>query len=89
MELWAFFGVWLVSFLHAAARDRAACRDQIIAIGVLGALAVMLFWATPGLHSIAAWIAGMETVATMDLTILLGALVAFVVARRPTLSNAD
>jgi hypothetical protein len=82
VEIWSFFGVWLVAFVHAVLRGRAAWRDQCIGIAIGAALAVLLNWFTTGDRLIAAAAAGHWPVAAMDLLLLSGAVLAFVAARR-------
>ena len=86
LEVWAFYLVWLGSFVHAWARPRAAWREQCGAIATLAAAAVVLNWFTTGdplwrsLPQRPLW-----PVAGMDIALLLAAVAAglMVVKLRP------
>ncbi len=80
LEIWTFFGVWLAAFVHAALRGRAAWRDQCGMIAIGAALAVVLNWFTTGGHPFAG--GGVRPVVIMDLLLLAGAALAFLMARR-------
>ena len=81
LEVWAFYLVWLGSFVHAWSRPRAAWREQCIAIALLGLAAVVLNGVTSGDPL---WRTRLEKrlwpVAGMDVALLLGALLAGVAA---------
>lgn len=80
LEIWAFFIVWLASFLHAALSGKSAWVHQSWAISVFGIAAVLLNWMTTGDHIIAALQRGLWPIAGMDVVILCGAVVAIMSA---------
>ncbi|MET0533367.1 MAG: PepSY-associated TM helix domain-containing protein, partial [Steroidobacter sp.] len=90
VEEGAFWISWLIALAHAAwrsapvqqAKMSPAWREQCWAIAVLAVAAVLLNWITTGDHLIATLGAGYWPVAGVDLTILAGAAIAVVAARR-------
>jgi len=89
-ERYAFWGAWLLAFLHglwrtapvAQARIAPAWREQCWAIAVLAVAAVLLNWLTTGDHLLRTIGAGYWPVAGLDLAILSSALIALLAARR-------
>ncbi|MFO6431621.1 PepSY-associated TM helix domain-containing protein [Erythrobacter sp. W302b] len=73
LEVWAFWLVWLATFLHAAVRRAAAWAEQCAAIALLAMAAVLLNAATTGDHVLAAAARGQWAVAGMDLMLLAAA----------------
>ena len=77
LEVWIFYLVCLLSFVHAWARPRLAWREQCIALATLATAAPLLNWLTTGDYL---WISLTQRhlwpVAGMDLLLLLGAAVA-------------
>lgn len=73
-QLWevrAFFGMWLLSLLHAALRaHKVAWVEQLIAMGVLATLLPVLNGLTGGAHLFVAWARGLNGVAAFDITAL-------------------
>lgn len=82
LELWAFFLVWVASFVHAWWRRRAAWREQAWAIGVVAVACVLLNAASTGDHPLRAAANGMWAVAGMDMMLLATAALAAYAARR-------
>ena len=82
LEIWAFYLVWLATFVHAWARPDAAWREQCWVIAALAVLAPALNWATTGDHPIKTVFDGYWPVAGMDLLLLFGAAVAAMTAWR-------
>ena len=76
LEVWAFFIVWVLTFAHAAVRDKRAWRDQALAIAALALTAVGLNWLTTGDHIARTVNEGLWSVAGMDLVLIAGALTA-------------
>ena len=81
LEVWAFYAAWLCSFAHAALRPQRAWREQVAAIAVLAALAVVLDVLTAG-SPLAAMQAGQWAVPGMDAVLLLTAMIAAAAWRR-------
>ncbi len=89
-ERYAFWGAWLLAFLHglwrtapvAQARIAPAWREQCWAIAVLAVAAVLLNWLTTGDHLLRTIGAGYWPVAGLDLAILSSAVIALLAARR-------
>lgn len=69
LEIWVFFGVWILAFIHALLRDKRAWRDQSAAIALTGIVAVATNWLTTGDHLISTVAEGLWTIALMDLTL--------------------
>lgn len=78
LEIWIFFGIWLVTFVHASLRGKRAWREQCFAIAVGACAAVLLNWLTTGMHPLAA----IRPVVIMDMLLLAGSAVAGLAARR-------
>lgn len=76
LEIAAFFLAWLLAFVHAAMRGRAAWREQCVVVAALCVLAVVLNWITTGHHPVAAMSNAIWSVALMDLLLLAGAVIA-------------
>ncbi len=76
LEMWAFFVVWIATFVHAAIREGRAWAEQSWTIAGLCVAAVLANWATTGDHPIAAASAGVWAVAGVDLVLLAAAGVA-------------
>ncbi|MEM7569024.1 MAG: PepSY-associated TM helix domain-containing protein [Pseudomonadota bacterium] len=76
LEVWAFFGVWIAAFAHAALRGRAAWKDQLWAIAVLTIAAAALNWITTGDWLMASMSQSLWAVAGMDIVLLTTALTA-------------
>jgi uncharacterized iron-regulated membrane protein len=82
MEVRVFCVVWLAAFAHAWLLPRTAWRDQALAVGVGGIVAVLLNWITTGdvlSHSI---MAGRWSVAGVDLVLLAGSAIALLAGRK-------
>lgn len=82
LEVLAFYAVWLLAFVHAGLRERAAWREQCAAVAPLAVTAVALNWLTTGDYPWRAWARGVVSVPVMDGVILSFAAVAALVARR-------
>jgi hypothetical protein len=82
LEMLVFYAVWLASFAHAGWRGRAAWAEQCLALAGLGLLTPVLDWLTTGDHPLSALASGRTSVAVMDGLLLLGGVLAGVVARR-------
>ena len=83
LEIWAFYLVWLLTFVHAWSRPRTAWREQCLAIAALAMAAVLLNGLTtddPLWRSLAQ--RHLWPVAGMDLLLLCGAAVASWMASR-------
>ena len=90
-EKWAFWGVWLLSLLHALwrsapvalARHNPAWREQCWAVALLCIAALLLNWITTGDHLLKTLLLDPYwAVAGVDLSLLASALVAVLTARR-------
>lgn len=81
LEIWAFFAVWVLAFLHAAIRDRKAWREQTLVIGITAIAAVLLNWVTTGDHLVATLLTGDIAIAVMDIMLLLVAACALAVSQ--------
>jgi len=89
-EKTAFWGTWLLAFFHAAlrttpmreARRSPAWSEQCALIAVLAVCAVLLNWISTGDHLLRTIGAGYWPVAGIDLTLLVGAVMAALTARR-------
>ncbi|HKO91892.1 MAG TPA: PepSY-associated TM helix domain-containing protein [Polyangiaceae bacterium] len=82
LEMLVFYASWLVTFVHAALRARAAWAEQCWAIAGLGLAAVVLNVWTTGDHVWRALERGAFGVAGMDLLLLGGAALGAASARR-------
>lgn len=82
LEVAVFACVWILSFVHAALRGRAAWSDQAYAIAALASLAVLLNWASTGDHLVATATQGLWSVLGMDVVLLTGAIAAATAALR-------
>ncbi|MBD9480372.1 PepSY-associated TM helix domain-containing protein [Pseudoxanthomonas sp. PXM02] len=100
-ERYAFWGTWSLALLHAAWRSapvarglaNPAWREQCAMIAVLAVSAVLLNWITTGDHLLRTIGAGYWPVAGVDLTLLVGGLIAACTAvtlkRRAILSSTS
>ncbi|MBI2749757.1 MAG: PepSY domain-containing protein [Burkholderiales bacterium] len=70
LEVWAFWMTWMAALAHAALRQRAAWREQALAIAGLALLAVALNWSTTGQHLGVTVGRGLLAVAGVDLLLL-------------------
>ena len=85
LEVWAFYLVWLASFVHAWARPSRAWREQCWTIASLAVLAVILNAVTTGDHLVRALThRHLWPVAGMDFLLLTGAAIACLIALRLT-----
>ena len=92
LERYVFWGTWVLAMAHAFWRSAPVARDernpawheQAFAVSVLAVLAVLLNWATTGDHLIRTIATGYWPVAGVDLSLLAGGAIAFLVARRLT-----
>ncbi|TAJ36031.1 MAG: PepSY domain-containing protein [Reyranella sp.] len=82
LEIWVFFGVWVLSFVHAWTRRTTAWIDQCWVAAALSVLAVALNGLTTGDHLFRALADGKLAVAGMDLVLLAGAFAAALTAWR-------
>ncbi|MET0411054.1 MAG: PepSY-associated TM helix domain-containing protein, partial [Polyangiaceae bacterium] len=82
LEMWAFYLVWLATFVDAGLRARAAWRDQAWAIAALAPAAVLANWLSTGDHPLRALERGVPAVAGMDALLVLTGGVALWTARR-------
>ncbi|MBW7902130.1 MAG: PepSY domain-containing protein [Rhodocyclaceae bacterium] len=90
VERYVFWGVWLLAMAHAfwrsapvaAGRIAPAWREQCWAIAGLAPAAVLLNWATTGDHLFKTLAEPYWPVAGLDLSLLVGGLLAAVAARR-------
>lgn len=76
LEVWIFFVVWVLTFIHAGLRNTKAWSDQAGAIGFTAILAVILNWVTTGDHLLKTTNEGLWSVAGMDLVLIATAAVA-------------
>lgn len=81
-EYWGFFAVWGCTFIHAVARQKYAWEDHAWLIAMLCVTAVVLNWVTTGDHLLATAKSGLWSIFSMDLTLLVCALVSAGAARR-------
>ena len=70
LEIWAFYGVWILAFVHAVWRGRAAWLEQAWATAAVSILAVLLNWITTGDHLLQSASEGLWGVAGTDLMLL-------------------
>ena len=84
LEMWAFYGVWLGTLVHAAARGRNAWAEQGWAIAALATAAVLLNWTTTGQHLGVTVRGSLWAVAGMDALLLASAATAVCVAVKLT-----
>ncbi|MES2950145.1 MAG: PepSY-associated TM helix domain-containing protein [Pseudomonadota bacterium] len=89
LEVWAFFVTWLGALAHAALRERAAWREQALAVAGLAVLAVALNWGTTGHHLGVTLGRGLWAVAGVDMLLLGLAALAGLAARRLTRRTHD
>ncbi|MEM6536893.1 MAG: PepSY-associated TM helix domain-containing protein [Pseudomonadota bacterium] len=75
LEVLVFYSVWVLTFAHAAIRDKAAWAEQAWAIATIGVAAVLLNWATTGDHLARTIGDGLWAIAGMDLVLFGAALV--------------
>lgn len=81
-EVLFFYLVWIASFIHAAVRGKHAWREQCRMIALVAIIAVVLNWITTGDHPIVAFRSGLTQIWSMDLTILVGAAIAWFAASK-------
>ncbi|QEO17482.1 PepSY-associated TM helix domain-containing protein [Acetobacter vaccinii] len=83
LEVWSFYAVWLVAFVHGWVWPRKVWGVQSAAISLLAVLAVVLNWVTTGDHLartlLHRWL---WPVGGMDMVLLLGAGLALLAAVR-------
>ncbi|WP_229262525.1 PepSY-associated TM helix domain-containing protein [Duganella radicis] len=89
LEMWAFFLTWLLSFVHAWLRRRAAWREQAWAISAGAVACVLLNAITTADHLLRAASEGMWAVAGVDLMLLTAAVIAACAARRMAAKRAS
>jgi hypothetical protein len=82
LEMWAFFGVWLATFVHAGLRARRAWVEQSWTSATLALAAVLLNAITTGDHLLKTLPSGEWGVAGMDALLLVASGIAVWVARR-------
>jgi uncharacterized iron-regulated membrane protein len=82
MEVWAFYGAWMVSFAHAWLRPRLAWAEQCWVIAGGGVLAVILNAVTTGMTIPSAFSHGQFGVAGVDCVMLVEAIIAGAAAVR-------
>lgn len=82
LEMWVFYLVWALAFMHAAWRAHAAWAEQAWAIAALALVTVLLNWVTTGDHLLHTVSTGLYSVAGMDLLLLLVSAMACLSARR-------
>lgn len=82
LEVWAFYLVWIASFVHAGFRHKTAWQEQVILIAVIALIAPILNWMTTGSHPIKTLNTGILSVFGMDIMLILSAVVAIVIAAR-------
>ena len=70
LEIFVFFGVWILTLIHAVIRDKLAWREQCHAIAFTALCAVILNWVTTGDHLITSAMQSMWQIALMDITML-------------------
>ncbi|MEL7028732.1 MAG: PepSY-associated TM helix domain-containing protein, partial [Pseudomonadota bacterium] len=76
LEVLVFYTVWVLTFAHAAFRDKAAWSEQAWFIAAVGTAAVLLNWLTTGDHLASTIGEGLWSIAGMDLVLFAGALTA-------------
>lgn len=86
-EVLFFYLVWIASFIHAAARGKYAWREQCWMIALVAVFAVLLNWITTGDNPIAAYRSGLTQIWSMDVTLLVGAGIAWFAAGRLKVSD--
>ncbi len=82
LEMWTFFSVWVLSFLHACWRGHLAWATQCIVLALFAVAAALLNWITTGDHLIRTLSNGSNSIAAMDLLLLIAAGIAAFLARR-------
>ena len=80
VEIWIFFGAWLLTFIHALFRHKSAWYEQCFIISIAGFIAVILNWVTTGDNILVAIQRGLTSIASMDTTIIIGSLICVLVA---------
>lgn len=70
IEVWSFFTVWFLTFVHAIFRRSSAWSEQAMFISILSLSAVALNWLTTGDHLIATVHDGYWPVAGVDFVLL-------------------
>lgn len=82
LEIWAFFASWLLAFVHAAVRGRAAWAEQCRVIAVLAVGAALLNWFTTRDFPTTMMSEGVWSVATIDAVLMLAGTAAWLMAGR-------
>lgn len=82
LEVWAFYLVWITSFIHAGFRRKTAWQEQLMLIAVIALTAPILNWMTTGDNPIETLHKGVLSVFGMDIVLILSALIAMVIAVR-------
>ncbi len=70
LEIWTFFFIWALTFVHAVVREKSAWREQCFAIAIASVSAVALNWVTTGDHLLLTLGRSMWSIAIMDSVIL-------------------
>ena len=82
LEIWVFFALWILCFIHAGWRDKAAWHEQSWAIAILTSLAVVMNWLTTKALPFIPETDQLWSVAIMDMLMLVSAgLAAWTAAR--------
>lgn len=89
LEEYLFWGAWVAAMIHAFVRSapvvqgkiNPAWREQCLALAVLAPVTVLLNWVTTGDHLIKTLGEGYWPVAGLDLSILVGGVLALIAAR--------
>lgn len=82
LEMWVFYGAWLVALTHAGLRGRMAWREQVFVIAVLAAVTVLLNAATTPHHLGVSLSQGLWAVSGMDLLLLATSALAWTALRK-------
>jgi uncharacterized iron-regulated membrane protein len=82
LEMWAFFSIWVLSFAHACWRGFLAWSEQCILLACFALVAVLLNWITTGDHLLRTLSNGSNSIASMDIVLLLAAVIAAYLAIR-------
>lgn len=88
LEVWAFYLVWLASFVHAGFRRKTAWQEQLVFIAVTALIAPILNWISTGDNPIVALNNKLLPVLGMDTVLILFAFIAIVIALRIREFNA-
>lgn len=82
LEVWAFYLVWIASFVHAGFRRKTAWHEQLILIAVIAITAPILNWMTTGSNPIESLHKGILSVFGMDIMLILSAVMAIIITTR-------